>query len=82
MSIVKEIDTPAGVAKFYLNREGITAVFPAVGGPDTAFLDWDKITDMEIIADKFGDAQVKVFRVLVEKLGEIHQARHIFEVIL
>lgn len=82
MSIVKEVDTPSGVAKFYLSKDGITAVFPTADGPDTAFLSWDKITDMEFLADKFGDAQVKVFRVLAEKLGEIHRSRHIFEVIL
>jgi hypothetical protein len=83
--IQKHFQTPVGPAKLCFVPEFVTVVFDpgTVGSEDDAVsVPWDKLDDMEFLADAFGHVTVKVFRSIVEQLGVVYANRHIYEALL
>jgi len=82
--IKKHFSTPAGEATLCFVPEFVTVVFPThVGAEDDAVsVPWDKLNDVEFLAEAFGDCTVKVFRPIVEQLGVVYSNRHLYEALL
>lgn len=83
--IQKTFDTPAGQATLHFTAAYITVVHqPMLVGqePDAVSVPWDKLNDVEFLAEAFGDCTVKVFRPIVEQLGIVYANRHIYEALL
>lgn len=83
--ITKHFDTPSGQAKLCFVRQYVTVVFPhALAGceDDAVSVPWDKLDDVEWLAEAFGDCTVKVFKPIVEQLGLVHTNKAVYEVLL
>lgn len=81
--IQKHFNTPSGEARLLFRPEYITVVFPCPDTEDDAVsIPWDKLDDVEFLANSFGHCTVAVFRPIVEQLGLVHANKHIYEALL
>lgn len=80
--IQKTFETPSGQARLLFNLDFVTVVFPCGNDEDAVSVGWDKLNDMEFLAEAFGDCTVKVFRPIVEQLGIVYSNRHLYEALL
>lgn len=78
-------DTTLGPARLLPNREYVTVVFPmslTVGDMDAVSVAWDRMADVEYLADRFADSRVAVFRAIVEQLGTMSRNQAVYEELL
>lgn len=78
----KFFSTPLGEVRMYFVPEYITVAFPCDGGTDAASTPWDKITDVEYLAEAFAYCTVMVFKLIVEQLAVVNNNRHLYEALL
>lgn len=76
--IVKEFETPSHVVRIFPGKD---AVGLDIDGCPFA-LPWDKISDVEYLANGFGHLLVMDFRVIVEELGIVYKNKNLYEVLL
>lgn len=76
--IVKEFETPSHVVRITPSNEGIGLEID--GCP--FILPWEKIPNVEYLADGFGHLLVMDFRVIVEELGILYRNKSLYEALL
>jgi hypothetical protein len=80
--IQKHFDTPEGQARLLFHAAYITVVFPSAMDEDAVSVPWDKLNDVEWLAEAFGHSTVRVFKPIVENLGRVFANKHIYEALL
>lgn len=76
--ITKQFETPSHLVKITPGPEGVALDID--GCPFV--IPWDKLDNVEYVADGFGHLLVMDFRKIVEELGNVHRNKHIYEVLM